>query len=340
MYREKPASEEAKSLLFSASRRLNTEDPVQHLGDVMDSSMRRPAEDPIYARSKMVEPGFSETSQNLAFLMDAGGPDASPNERLETSVNTMRKLVNGSFGREALHWLDERIEPVRGRSNRATHFGAWFGSGFDHDGIMESLISYEWNPVLTDALPNALYQLSTRAMQLLPGLRPIFSTVRCGRSAGSQQMSFSLDAPTPLVALKPLMDEVGLGHQHAGLASACAFVLGAMFTLPAGTAILTLQPTHHGAEMRLDVDLDALRDTPSQFMSLLKMQMAERPKSLNALNRWLMALTPEGYSETGHVSVLSVRVRKEMPARLSLHLRPAMFRVEPTSHAPVAKPGS
>lgn len=340
MYREKPAAEQAKSLLFTASRRLNTDDPVQHLGGVMDASMRRPAEDPIYTRSKTVEPGYSETAQSLAFLMDTGGPDASPNERLGTTVGTMRKMVGSSFGKEALHWLDGRIEPLRSSSHRATSFGAWFGSGFDHDGLMESLITYEWNPILTDALPNALYQLSMKVMQLVPGLRPIFSTVRCGRSAGSQQMSFVLDEPTALMALKPLMDEIGLGHQHAGLASACAFVLGARFTLPPGTAILTIQPTHHGAELRLDVDLDALPDTPSQFMSLLKMQMAERPKALNSLNRWLMALTPEGYSETGHVSVLSVRVRKEMPARLSLHLRPAIFRVEPSSHAPVAKPGS
>jgi hypothetical protein len=105
--------------------------------------------------------------------------------------------------------------------------------------------------------------------------------------------------------------------------SATAFVLGARFTLPPDTATVTLRPTRSGMEMRLDVNLDALPDPPSQFMSLLRLQMAERPTSLRALDRWVTAMTPDGYDGPGSVSVLSVRVRQDMPARVALYLRPA-----------------
>lgn len=339
MRRYPPAAEQAKSLLFSASRRLDTEDPVRHVGDVLDASLRQPVGDPVYAHSKMVEPGFSETADSLAFLMDTAGPDAPPRERLDTAVGTMRRIVASNFGREALHWLDGRIEPVRGANNRANEWGAWFGGGFDHGGVMESLISYEWNPNLTDSLPSALYKISMTAMQTVPGLRPVLSTIRCGRSSGSQQMTFSVETPLPLANLKPLMDALGLEKQHAGLMSSTAFVLGARFTLPPQAALLTLRPIRHGVELRLDVDLDALPDAPSQFMELLRMQMAERPRSVQSLDRWLMALTPDGYAAAGNVTVLSVRVRPDMPARLALYLRPAALEGPPPIAAHGAEPG-
>jgi len=69
--------------------------------------------------------------------------------------------------------------------------------------------------------------------------------------------------------------------------------------------------------------LDALPDTPSQILSLLKLQLSERPRSLRGLERWLSAFTPEGYPGPGNLSVLSVWVRPDTPARIALFLRPA-----------------
>jgi len=127
----------------------------------------------------------------------------------------------------------------------------------------------------------------------------------------------------PLGNLQPLMEAIGLTHRHASLMSALAFVLGARFTLPANTAMLTLRPTRAGAELRLDVDLDSLPDPPSQLMALMRLQMTERPKSIQGLDRWLLALTPDGLPGPGTVSVLSAWVRPDLPARLALYLRPA-----------------
>ena len=129
----------------------------------------------------------------------------------------------------------------------------------------------------------------------------------------------------PLANLQPLMERLGLGHRHAGLMSAAAFILGARFTLPPDTAALTLRPARAGVELRLDVNLDALPDPPAQLMALMRLQMTERPKSIQGLDRWLMALTPDGYPGPGTVSVLSVWVRPDLPARVALYLRPAAF---------------
>jgi hypothetical protein len=107
--------------------------------------------------------------------------------------------------------------------------------------------------------------------------------------------------------------------------SAVAFILGARFVLPTETAMISLRPARTGVELRLDINLDALPDPPAQLMALMRMQMTERPKSLNALDRWMIALTPDGYPGPGTVSVLSAWVRSDHPARLAIFLRPAVF---------------
>ena len=77
------------------------------------------------------------------------------------------------------------------------------------------------------------------------------------------------------------MDQLGLGSRHAGLMSALAFVLGARFTLPPDTCLVTLRPTRSGIEMRLDVNLDALPDPPAQLMALMRLQMDAQNNAAN-----------------------------------------------------------
>ncbi len=101
-----------------------------------------------------------------------------------------------------------------------------------------------------------------------------------------------------------------------------AFVLGARFTLPPSVATLTLLHTQRGPELRLDVNIDALPDAPEQLLPLLRLPLTERPQNLAALDTWMTAMTPDGYWGPGSVTVLSVRVRPDMPARLALYLRP------------------
>lgn len=322
-----PAALRAKELLSKASAQLNTANPVRerNVSQVLDESLSLPAGSQVYRTQQGVfEPSFAETAaDNLSFVINPANPQAPAADRLERSTQVMRQLVHDYFGPQALYWLDGRTEPVRGGNRRILTWGARLGAGFDRNGLMESLVTYEWGPSLMDALPAPLYSIAKTVMEVLPGLRPAFSTVRCGRSAGSQQVTFEMDYPLALQALKPMMDQLGLGNQHASLMSTCAFLLGARFILPPGTATITLRPARDGVEMRLDINLDALADTPPQLVTLLHLQFAERPKSLRALDRWLTAMTPENYDSPGSVSVLSIRVMPDMPARVALFIRPA-----------------
>lgn len=337
--RYRTAADSAKHLLQTASQRLHTVNPAPMVGPVLEDSMPLPPGDAAYASGQPpLEPNYSEVGgRNLAFLMNTVGPHASPADRLETSVRAMRWMVDRQFGPDALYWLDGRLEPVSGRGGRTVHWGGRFGAGFDRDGVMESLVSLEWGPELMDSLPPHLYRLARLAQEHLPGLRPAFTTVRCGRRSGSQQVTFAVEYPLSLGSLKPLMDQIGLGHQHAGLMSTAAFLLGARFTLPPHTAMLTLLPTRTGPELRLDVNLDALPDPPQQLATLLRLQMGERPANLRQLEEWLTALTPDGHSGPGSVTVLSVRVRPDMAARVALYLRPAALTGE---GVPVPVPGN
>src|SRR5215469_16533916 len=102
----------AKRLLYIASQRLHTANPTEELNDILEASFPLPRGHMAYRGNKLLEPNFSETAaNNLSFIMDTGGPGATPADRLETSTDAMRALVLSTFGREALHWLDGRTEP-------------------------------------------------------------------------------------------------------------------------------------------------------------------------------------------------------------------------------------
>ena len=138
--------------------------------------------------------------------------------------------MGAHFGRDAKRWLDGRIEPVAQTHGGSVRWGAHLGTSFDRNGVRESMVTYEWGPDLADAFPENLYRLTRAAMDSLPGLRPAYTSIRCGRSSGSQQVIFVVDGPLALNGLRPLMDAaLGLGDKHAGLMSAVAFVLGARF---------------------------------------------------------------------------------------------------------------
>lgn len=337
------AAAEAMGLLHRAATYLNTASPAsaRDIGRIMDAAMPEPVGHPGYRDKRfLLQPHFSETAaDSLSFVMDTGGPGATGYDRLETATRAMSEVVGNHFGGEALNWFRGRSEPLGEGSRRAVNWGAWFGTGLDRNGVTEAAAMYEWGPGMMDSLPSPLFRIARVAMESLPSLRPAFSTIRCGRSSGSQQITFEVEHALPLAGLQPLMQNLGLGHQHASLMSACALVLGARFTLPPETATVTLRPTRTGVELRLDVLLDALPDVPSQMISLLRLQMGERPRSLRALTRWLTALTPEGYPGPGNISVLSVWVRPDMPARVALYLRPAALEPDgrpaaPRPHAP------
>lgn len=333
MLRRQRAADAAKVLLHNASQRLLTTDPTHHhdvvnaLDQSLDFNLNA---DMGNSLCRDFEPNFAETTaNNLSFQVSPGGVYSSPQDKKEISTGVMQNLVGHNFGHSALKWLDGRTEPMRSRYNRTGNgLGAMFSLGMDRSGLSEAAVSYQWAPDLTESLPAPVFELNRIALENLPGIVPFYTTIRCGRNSGGQQVSFDIEQALPLAALQPLMNALGLGHRHGGLVSLTSFILGARFTLPPKTSVLTLLNTRNGTELRLDINLDALPDTPAQLLPLLRLPMTERPKSLQALDRWMTALTPEGYYGPGNVSVLSIRVRKDMPARVALYLRPVAFQPE------------
>jgi hypothetical protein len=323
---EQTAAAGARSLLHGAARHLRVKDPVDVLGHVLDDSLPRPAGDAAYRDGRTLEPRFSEMATgSLAFDLLPGGPGARPSDRLAQATNTVRRMTAQSFGREALRWIDGRLDVASDLGGRSARWGASFGSGFGHDGVVESAVHLEWGPQLLDALPAQLHRVVQVVLETLPSLTPAFSTVRTTPYGGSQQVTFEVPRALPLSRLRPLMERLGLGHQHAGLVSVVALLLGARYTIPPRAGMITVRVGRSGVELRLDVDLDAIPDPPPGITRLIGLSMAERPRSMRAFRRWVAALTPEGYEGPGRLSVMSVAVRPDMPARLALYLRPAVI---------------
>lgn len=318
------AAGRARHLLHSAARELRTIDPVDVLGEELDESLPGRAGASLYRGRRTLEPRFSELSAGpLSFDLVPGGPGASPRERIERATGTMRRLTAQSFGRQALRWLDGRVEVAPALGSYSARWGASMGSGFGPEGVLESAVHMEWGPQLLDSLPAALHRVVQTVLEALPTLRPAFTSIRCGPGSGTQQVTFEVPHALPLDRLGPVMGRLGLGHQHTSLTSACALLLGARYVLPPDAAMITVRLTASGVELRLDVDLEAIPDPPPHLGRLIGLHLTERPRSLRAFRAWVGAMTPHGYGGPGRLSVLSVSVRPDVPARLSLHLCPA-----------------
>jgi hypothetical protein len=334
------ASQQARGLLRTASRVLGTVDPSDEVGGLLDGALPLPAGHPRYRASHPFEPRFSETAGGaLAFSVQvpengpagAGGVSAASQE--------VRHLLGSNFGRRALDWFDRRTDTAR--ATAAGDDATTVISAFDRDGFREAQITYLWGPWFTDALPESAYRVATVVVDTMPGAQPAFTTVRAARQSGSQSMTFRFGAEMPLAALAPMMGELGLGRHHPSLVTAVALVLGARYTLPPESALLTLRPIGRGLELRLDIDLEAIPDLPANVADLLALQLSERPRSLRALEQWVAAFSPDGDGSPGSLSVLSVTVRPDMPARIALHIRPRAI-TEPTPAAiePIVSAGA
>ncbi|MEO3712645.1 hypothetical protein [Roseateles flavus] len=319
--------------LAVASRRLGVSDPMDYVGPMLQRSFARPENDLAYANNALTpgavpyEPSFSESEPRmLRFTISPLEPEASPMARRDEATRELRRLVYPIFGRDALRWFDERSEAWRGMSGLSwMNFGAWFGSAFDEDGLYAAKIYYELNPQQIEALSPGLARLTRRVMMLYPRLMPIFTSIGCKRDAGSQRVTFMHRGPLVLSELGSLMNELGLAQRLPSLMRAVGVALGGRFELPHGSALLGLRETPEGAELKLEILLSALPDLPTGFVDLVRLGLAERPRQLMALERWLQAFGVDDAREQGHFSVLSVRVTPRSDARISLYVRPIEF---------------
>jgi hypothetical protein len=101
--------------------------------------------------------------------------------------------------------------------------------------------------------------------------------------------------------------------------------LGGRFELPNGSVLIGLRQTQEGVELKLEVLLAAIPDLPGRFVDLIRLGLAERPRQLQALERWMQAFGVQDANQPGHFSVLSVRVTPQSDARISLYVRPIEF---------------
>lgn len=328
-----PASHMARQRLGLVARRLGAADPNPTLGRMLDRAFELPVGDPRYGNNSLapgafpLEQSFSELeADTLRLTMQPLGPDAGPQARRDEVSREVRRLVRDTYGGEALRWFDTRSEPWRAADvSPGAGFGAWFGAAYDRQGLRRVKAYYEMTPDQVDTLPPDLQHASRLAMRMVPGLTPIFTGVACGRRAGSQRVYFFHRGQLRLLDLEPLMHRLGVGHQLPSLLTALGLILGGRFVLPHGSTVIGLRDTPKGMEMKLEVLLNGFPDPPQNLGDLLQMHLARRPDSLRALQRWAVASTPDAYQGPGDLSVISVRVRPQLGARLNVYFRPVGY---------------
>lgn len=334
-------SELVRRRLATASRALSVSDPNADVGGLLERTFWLPAGDPKYAANALTpgaapcEPRFDENApQVLTIAIEPLAPGSSPVSRRDEATREMRRLVAPHFGREALRWFDGRSEDWRGfGAPGSLEYGAWFGTSHDEGGLRSSSVYYELHPQQIDGLSPQLGGMVRSARELLPRLVPVFTTITCTRGRGEQRVSFLHDGPLRLNDLEPLMRQLGLGHRLSGLMRVVGLVLGGRFDLPPRSVLVGLRATERGVELDLEVMLDMIPDVPPAFLDLLALGLAERPRELRGLGRWLHAFTPESSRGPGDISTLHVRTTAEQAPRVSLHLRPVEFEVRGAAQA-------
>ena len=331
--REPAMSELVKDRVQTAAQVLGTSDPLPYVGKLIDASFPLEVGDNRYAENHLLpgaagfEPSFSETEPRaLRFTIEPLGPQSSPGSRRDETTRVMRSLAGQVFGADALRWFDSRSEEWRGHNGvTQLHFGAWLGTAYDGDGLQASKVYYELTPAQMESLPPTLAEIARIAAQTIPRLVPIFTTITCRRQAGAQRLTFFHRGSLRLAELAPLLEQLGLGHRLPSLMQIVGLALGGRFELPEGTVLLGLGDAGDGPELKLEVMLGMLPDLPRSFLDLLALGLAERPRQLRALGQWMQAFTPRDHDTPGDFSVMSVRVTRSTPARVSLYLRPVEF---------------
>ncbi len=338
--RDAPLVQRVEHRLKSAARALGTADPFAPSRDLFMRTFAYPADDPRYRDNALMpmaapfEPSFSETQPGkLRFTIEPLPPQASSIDRRDESTREMRRLVGSFMGRDALRWFDQASEPYRGfaRPGGNMDYGAFFGSSFDRDGLYASKIYYELSGGrgMIDDMPVTLGRIVQAALQLVPGLKPLFTTMAAQRDMGGQRLTFACTEPLRLADLQPVMDVLGIGHRLPGIMQMLGLVLGGRFELPAHGALLAFGEGPNGPDFEIYVLLSAIPDVPPSFLSLLTMGLAERPRGLAALERWMGAFTPEDEHWPGRFSIVSLRTDATAPPRVSLYLRPVEFELPP-----------
>jgi hypothetical protein len=331
----KPLSVSVAQRLSQAARKLNTADPTLVLKPLLDKTFALPAGDPRYAANSLVpgaaplEPSYSELEPKvLRFTLEPLGPGAGSVDRRDEATREMRRLVRDFFGRDAVRWFDQQSEEWRDTgSGSRLHYGAFFGTSYDSDGLFSSKVFYETTPNQITAMPPALFRVVTVAMNAMPNLVPLFTSIACHREQGSQRMTFLHRGVLRLMDLGPLLEQLGLSGQLAGIMQTFGLALGGRFELPDNSVLIALEAGERGPEFEVYVLLGMIPDVPQNFLDLLAMGLTERPRELNAMLRWLGAFTPESGDWPGNFSVLSVRTASQGSPRVSLYLRPVEFEI-------------
>lgn len=324
--------------LARVANALGSSDAYTPLRDLLMRTFPYPEDDPRYRSNALMpmappfEPSFSESQPNaLRYTIEPLPPEASPIDRRDESTREMRRLVHNFMGPDKLYWFDQASEPYRGfgGSNGGLGFGAFFGNSFDRGGLYSSKVYYEapGGKVNIDALPMGLSRIVQTALAMVPGMQPMFTTVAAQRDAVGQRMTFSATQPLRLGDLQPVLDALGLGHRLPGIMQMIGLILGGRFDLPANSALLAFGDGPNGPDFEIYVLLDSIPDVPPSFLSLLTLGLAERPRGLAALERWMGAFTPEDEHWPGHFSIVSLRTDVVSPPRISLYLRPVEFEI-------------
>jgi hypothetical protein len=330
-----PAAVPVKEVLTAAAQSLGVANPTEFVGGLIDRSFPLPLGDDKVARNALM-PGYAPAQPRfhtgdgdvLRFVIEPLGPESSPLTRRHEATREMRRLVGPLFGRDALRYFDNRSEEWRGLSSISRlDYGAWFGTAYDNRGLKSASVVYELHPWQLNALPASLARLVTTATDALPALMPLFTSIAVTREAGDHGVTFLHRGPLRLSDLDPLMQRLGLAHQLPGVMQVVGLTLGGRFHLPEGAVLVGLAETPEGPELKLEILLGRLPDLPASFLDLLALGLAERPRELRALVRWLQAFTPEDEGSPGEISVLSVRTTPRTAARVALYLRPVEFEV-------------
>jgi hypothetical protein len=331
-----------KERLHNAAHQLGARDPVGAVGSLIDRSFDLPFGDPRYGHNALTpgaapfEPSFSEREpEQIRFTISPLGPQATPIARRDEATREMRRLVGGTFGREPLRWLDSRSEEWRGFSGIGSlSYGGWFGSAFDPSGLAGAKVYYELTPGAVSSLPPSLQRMARHAKATMPELLPAFMTLSCRRDSGAQRVTFLHPGTVRLRDLQPLMDGIGLGDRLGGIMQVVGLVLGGRFELPPRSLMIGVGESSDGPELKLEIILGQVPDLPDKFLDLLALGLAERPRQLRALGRWIHAFTPNERDEAGDFSVMSVRTTPTTAPRVSLYLRPVDFDVRHLEGAP------
>ena len=299
-----------------AAHRLGVADPLTGaMGELFQSTFTRPARDPAY-RTNQLQPGalplewsFSEGEPDaLRIELQPFDPEVRSQDRLQYTIEELFSLVTLYYGKELATQFEKTVKGGVIAPLERMKFGAFLGLVLKPNVTPQFKIYVELDPESRSG-PWGVVSSITDVV-------PRFRSVAIGECGIAERFYYLCTEGFRLLDLEAPCKALGMSHRFPGLLMTLLDLTEGEFYLSPRSALLGIRTGSQGPELKIEL-VSTLAMSPDGLKERIERLL--RPDSFTPFRRWSGVVCPR-LSSALPISVVSVKISTDKPARLSLYV--------------------